>query len=49
MEVELQLAGVGVAYKMAMAIAGKLGLEEDYCEKYIDLVALGTSADIVPQ
>ncbi|MBU1637696.1 single-stranded-DNA-specific exonuclease RecJ, partial [bacterium] len=43
-----ELAGVGVAYKMAMAIARKLGLDEDYCEKYIDLVALGTSADIVP-
>jgi single-stranded-DNA-specific exonuclease len=43
-----ELAGVGVAYKMAQGIAKKLGLDEDYCEKYIDLVALGTSADIVP-
>jgi single-stranded-DNA-specific exonuclease len=43
-----ELAGVGVAYKMAQGIASKLGLDDDYCEKYIDLVALGTSADIVP-
>jgi single-stranded-DNA-specific exonuclease len=43
------LAGVGVAYKLLMAIYSKLGLfnEENNLE-YLDLVAVGTIADIVP-
>ena len=43
------LAGVGVAYKLLMAIYSTLGLlNEETITKYLDLVALGTIADIVP-
>jgi single-stranded-DNA-specific exonuclease len=42
------LSGVGVAYKIAQGVIAKLGLDPEYAEKYIDLVALGTAADIVP-
>ncbi len=42
------LAGVGVAYKIAQGILAAMKIGEDYLEKYIDLVALGTAADIVP-
>ncbi len=41
------LAGVGVAYKLAQAVKKLLG-EDYYLEEYLDLVALGTVADIVP-
>ena len=45
----LELAGVGVAYKMLMAVYIKLGVDtHEMCNKYLDLVALGTIADIVP-
>lgn len=41
------LAGVGVAFKLAQAVSILLG--HDYrCEELLDLVALGTVADIVP-
>ncbi|MBI5059750.1 single-stranded-DNA-specific exonuclease RecJ [candidate division KSB1 bacterium] len=43
-----ELSGVGVAYKIAQGVVQKLGMEPDYPEKYIDLVALGSAADIVP-
>jgi single-stranded-DNA-specific exonuclease len=43
------LAGVGVAYKLLMAIYIKLNLDTDEnVYKYLDLVAVGTIADIVP-
>ncbi|MEW6686898.1 MAG: single-stranded-DNA-specific exonuclease RecJ [Candidatus Edwardsbacteria bacterium] len=42
------LAGVGVAYKLACALVRFLGLETKWLESYLDLVALGTIADIVP-
>lgn len=43
------LAGVGVAYKLMVAIYMKLGIAtEENVSKYLDLVALGTIADIVP-
>ncbi|MFH1010378.1 MAG: single-stranded-DNA-specific exonuclease RecJ [bacterium] len=42
------LAGVGVAFKIAQGILVAMKVEEDYLDKYIDLVALGTAADIVP-
>jgi len=42
------LAGVGVAFKLIQAIARKLNLEEETYQKYIDLVAIGSTADIVP-
>jgi len=41
------LAGVGVAFKLAQAVC-KLQGEEHHCEELLDLVALGTVADIVP-
>ncbi|MBN1780899.1 single-stranded-DNA-specific exonuclease RecJ [bacterium] len=43
-----QLAGVGVAYKLIQAIGIKLGLPDEEVRCYIDLVALGSAADIVP-
>ena len=41
------LAGVGVAFKVICALAGKDRLEE-MLAKYSELVALGTIADVVP-
>ncbi|MCF7792882.1 MAG: single-stranded-DNA-specific exonuclease RecJ [Candidatus Cloacimonetes bacterium] len=44
-----ELAGVGVAYKLLVAVYTKLNLDtSDLIDKYVDLVALGTIADIVP-
>jgi single-stranded-DNA-specific exonuclease len=43
-----ELAGVGVAFKLVQAMCRHLGLEDETFRKYIDLVALGSSADIVP-
>jgi len=43
-----ELAGVGVTFKLIQAIAQKLNLDEEVFKKYIDLVALGSAADIVP-
>lgn len=43
------LAGVGVAYKLLMAIYRRRGIDnEENTLKYMDLVAVGTIADIVP-
>ncbi len=42
-----ELAGCGVAYKLLQGLTAKLGLEPDFPEQYLDLVALGTAADIV--
>ncbi|MBE5821037.1 MAG: single-stranded-DNA-specific exonuclease RecJ [Clostridiales bacterium] len=43
-----QLAGVGVAFKFIQAISKKLNLPEDRYLKYLDIVCIGTIADIVP-
>ena len=43
-----QLAGVGVAYKLAQGLLLRLGIDASILENYIELVAIGTSADIVP-
>ncbi len=43
-----ELAGVGVAFKLVQAVSTSLGLEDRYYQEYIDLVSLGSSADIVP-
>ena len=43
-----QLAGVGVVFKLIQAISKKLELEDKTFLKYLDLVCLGTIADIVP-
>lgn len=43
------LAGVGVAYKLLMGIYQKLGVNtKENIFRFLDLVALGTIADIVP-
>lgn len=43
------LAGVGVAYKLLMAFFQRTGLDTDEnVHKFLDLVAVGTIADIVP-
>lgn len=43
------LAGVGVAYKLLMAVYQRLGIDHtENVLKYMDLVAVGTIADIVP-
>lgn len=43
------LAGVGVAFKLTLALAVKYGLNtKDVFNKYVDLAALGTIADVVP-
>lgn len=44
-----ELAGVGVAFKLMLAVALKSGLSAtEYFNKYIDLAAIGTVADVVP-
>ncbi|MFC2170563.1 single-stranded-DNA-specific exonuclease RecJ [Calditrichota bacterium] len=42
------LAGVGVAYKLAQEVCRKMDLDPHYLERFLDLVAVGTAADIVP-
>ena len=42
------LAGVGVAFKLVLALALEMGYSaREYFDKYIDLVAVGTIADVV--
>lgn len=51
-----ELAGVGVAFKLSQAVASLLGkgdLSEPseaklWCQEFLDIVALGTVADVVP-
>jgi single-stranded-DNA-specific exonuclease len=43
-----ELSGVGVAFKLAQALYGRLNQDEAELEEHLDLVALGTAADIVP-
>lgn len=42
------LAGVGVAFKLAQAIAGETGLPKSVVNRTLDLVGIGTIGDIVP-
>jgi len=42
-----ELAGVGVAFKLCQAIAKKINFPEEKLKSYLDLVALGTLADLV--
>ncbi len=43
------LAGVGVAFKVAMGVAMKLGMSaSEIFSRYVDLAAIGTIADVVP-
>ncbi len=43
-----ELAGVGVAYKLAQALYARIEQPSGALEEHLDLVALGTAADIVP-
>ena len=43
-----ELAGVGVAFKLAQAISMRLGIDEKEYLKYLDIVCVGTISDIVP-
>lgn len=43
-----ELSGVGVAFKFAQALYASLNQDEKELEEHLDLVALGTAADIVP-
>ncbi len=43
-----ELSAVGVAYKFSQALYRRLGQDESILEEHLDLVALGTAADIVP-
>jgi len=45
---EKDLAGVGLAYKLATAINPKNEIGKPNAEEYLDLVALGTVADLAP-
>jgi len=43
-----QLAGVGVAFKLAQALAAETGLPKSVINRTLDLVGIGTIGDIVP-
>ncbi len=43
-----ELSGVGVAFKLAQALYRRLDQNEAELEEHLDIVALGTAADIVP-
>ena len=43
-----ELAGVGVAFKLIQAVSMRLGLQAESYRSFVDLVALGSAADIVP-
>ena len=42
------LSGAGVAFKLAQGICMSLGLDMDIIYKYLDIVMIGTIADVVP-
>ncbi|WP_456443855.1 single-stranded-DNA-specific exonuclease RecJ [Caldithrix abyssi] len=42
-----ELAGCGVAFKVLQALSQKLNINPNFPNQYLDLVALGTAADIV--
>lgn len=43
-----RLAGVGVAFKLAQAVAAETGLDRRIVNRTLDLVGIGTIGDIVP-
>lgn len=45
---EKMLAGVGVAFKLVQALGKATGKDDNFWQKQMDIVALGTAADIVP-
>ncbi|RJP80545.1 MAG: single-stranded-DNA-specific exonuclease RecJ [Candidatus Zixiibacteriota bacterium] len=42
-----ELAGVGVAFKLAQGVSRRMNLDNGFLERYLDLVAVGSAADIV--
>ena len=45
---EKELAGIGVAFKLCQGLGLRLGCDLDQLFKHLDLVAIGSIADIVP-
>lgn len=43
-----ELAGVGVSFKLAQALAARINMPHDRLFELLDLVAIGSAADIVP-
>ncbi len=43
-----ELSAVGIAYKLCQALLERLGRGTDAADQWLDLVALGTVADVVP-
>lgn len=43
-----QMAGVGVAYRLAQALLKHFGYDDDFAQQFKDLVAIGTIADVMP-
>lgn len=43
-----ELAGVGVGFKFMQGLYQRLGLNESELDEYLDIVAIGSCADIVP-
>ena len=42
------LSGAGVAFKLVQATTSRLGLHQELCTSYLDLVAISIASDIVP-
>jgi len=42
------LSGAGVAFKVACAVYEKLGIDSKYLYEYLDIVMIGTIADVMP-
>ena len=45
---EKELAGIGVAFKLCQGLSEKLGVGQHQLNEHLDLVAIGSIADIVP-
>jgi len=43
-----ELAGVGVTYKLCQGLLKRMGIDDSILENHLELVAIGTAADIVP-
>lgn len=43
-----ELAGVGVTYKLCQGLLLRMGIDLSILDNYLELVAIGTAADIVP-
>jgi single-stranded-DNA-specific exonuclease len=46
--VDKDLAAVGIAYKLAVALCEAMGADANLAHQHLDLVALGTIADVAP-